>query len=340
MVNDNVQYIQKDEAAKNDQAYDHTKQELLFGRIIDDFMLHQRYQVKQSTYSHYMNLINTHIRPQFGSLLADELSANMIEEYANEKLTKGKLNKNGGLAPKTVKDLLSLLRLIIKYGIARDLIDQRVLFFSGPKVPRKEIQVLSIDEQRRLEQFAMNSDDNMCFGVYLCLYTGLRLGELCALQWQDIDLGNASLHINKTILRISNTGQEGHKTRIVIDSPKTLTSKRVIPISFHLKELLCQRKSEERCQEDYLLTGTRNYIEPRCYYNKYKGYLKKCGLPSYTFHILRHTFATRCIEKGVDPKALSEILGHADVQITLNRYVHPSLEHKRNCMELLKPIEF
>lgn len=339
MVNDNRQYMQSDEVAQNKQACGHAKQEMLFGCLIDEFMIHQRYQVKQSTYSHYMNLIDTHIRPQFGGLLVNELSANMIEEYADKKLTKGRLNQTGGLAPKTVKDLLSLLRLIIKYGIARDLIDQRVLFFSGPKVPKKEIQVLSMEEQRKLEQLALNSEDMMCFGVYLCLYTGLRLGELCALQWKDFDLQNACLHINKTILRISNPGQEGQKTRVVIDAPKTLTSKRVIPISTHLRTLLYEKRNEEIEQEACFLTGTKNYIEPRSYYNKYKSYLKKCGLPSYTFHILRHTFATRCIEKGVDPKALSEILGHADVQITLNRYVHPSLEHKRNCMELLIPIE-
>lgn len=312
------------------------KEEIIsFNNIIDHFMLQQRYQVKESTYAHYMNLINTHIRPQLGEIPVNELSAHIIEAYSSEKLMHGKLDHRGGLSPKTVKDLLSLVRLIIKYGIAKGMINQQVLFFSGPRVPKKDVKVLSCEEQKRLEQFTLNSADNMCFGVYLCLYTGLRIGEICALRWKDIDLENACLHIDKTLLRIKNVEQNGQKTKILIDTPKTATSKRIIPVSSRLKEELLHRKKEIHCENIYFLTGTKNYIEPRNYYNKYKNYLEKCNLPPYTFHALRHTFATRCIEKGVDPKALSEILGHADVKITLDRYVHPSLEHKRNCMELL-----
>lgn len=320
---------------ENQLSYIQKKGKILFDNVIDDFMLQQQYQVKQSTYAHYVSLIETHIRPDFGKMYLDELSSGVFEAYSSEKLRNGKLNRSGGLSPKTVKDLLSLIRLILKYGIMKGIIDQQVLFFSGPRVTRKEVQVLSRQEQKKLEDFILNSDDTMCFGVYLCLYTGLRLGEICALKWSDINFEEGYLNIDKTLIRIKNTEETGAKTRLLIDTPKSTASKRKIPISLSLEEQLLKLQKNSLSEDTFFLTGMEKFIEPRSYYNKYKDYLNRCDIYSYTFHALRHTFATRCIEKGVDPKSLSEILGHADVKITLDRYVHPSLEHKRNCMELL-----
>lgn len=316
---------------------DSQKSPLLFRDLVHDFLVQQRHQVKKSTYAHYTNLIDSHILPQLGEIPLNNLTAQVIEAYAGEKLDSGKLDHSGGLSPKTVKDLLSLIRLILKYGLRNDVVDQKTLFFSGPRAVKNEIRIFSKKHQEQLEAMTMNAEDNQCFGIYLCLYTGLRLGEICALQWRDINLDKGYLSVDRTILRIRNPEDTGQKTIILIDTPKTTASKRVIPLSAHLNQLLMQHKKEEYQDHTYFLTGTDHYIEPRNYYAKYKKYLSSAGIPQYTFHALRHSFATRCIEKGADPKTLSELLGHADVKITLDRYVHPSMERKRSCMELLSP---
>ena len=170
----------------------------------------------------------------------------------------------------------------------------------------------------------------------MCLYTGMRIGEVCALQWRDIDLINYTINISKTIQRVSNhETSHSSKTKIVIDTPKSVASKRAIPIPALLCEQLAQRKQADSSESYFFLTGSERYIEPRNYYARYQDILIDCGISQYTFHALRHTFATRCIEIGFDPKVLSEILGHTDVKITLDRYVHPSIDRKRACMELL-----
>ncbi len=307
-----------------------------FTTLLDSFLLQKKYCVKESTYAHYCNLIESHIRPLLGSIKLCDLSTYVIEQFADEKLKNGKIDDSGGLSSKTVKDLLTLIKSILKYGISKEIVPQSIISFSSPKVIKKEIEILSGNDRANLEQFTMNAD-NIHFGIYLCLYTGMRIGEVCALQWNDIDLCNSTISVNKTIQRISNSNadKENRKTKVVIDVPKTEASKRVIPLPFELCQLLTERKHSEYSETNYFLTNSEKYIEPRNYYAKYKEILKKCGVSQYTFHALRHTFATRCIEIGFDPKVLSEILGHTDVKITLDRYVHPSLDRKRNCMELL-----
>ena len=190
--------------------------------------------------------------------------------------------------------------------------------------------VFAPSQIEKLEEFVCTTSDAYKFGVYLCLYTGLRIGEVCALQWRDVDCNNSIISINKTVLRVKNVYGTTPKTKLIINSPKTHASDRIIPLPYELNEKLQTLKETTASSEDsYVLTGTARFIEPRNYYEKYKRYLRKCELDGFDFHALRHTFATRCIETGIDPKVLSEILGHASVQITLDRYVHPSLETKR-----------
>ena len=326
----------KEDALRASKELSPTKRTETFNDLLDCFLLQKKYCVKESTYSHYCNLIERHIRTELGALRLCDLSAYTIERYADEKLSNGKVNSTDGLSPKTVKDLLTLIKSVLKYGITKGLIPSNVISFSSPKVFKKDIEILSKDEQETLEKSTICAD-NLHFGIYLCLYTGMRIGEVCALQWKDIDLINSTISINKTIQRISNhDGQaEIKKTKIVIASPKSLASKRTIPLPHMLCEQLSRRKQMYCSGSSYFLTDSERFIEPRNYYARYKEVLYNCGLSQYTFHALRHTFATRCIEIGFDPKVLSEILGHTDVKITLDRYVHPSLDRKRTCMELL-----
>ena len=304
-----------------------------FDSLINAYLVQKQYNAKESTYAHYCNIINTHILPSLGSMPLSEISAQTIERFASEKLKCGNLILNIGLSPKTVKDILSIVKSILKYGADNNLINRETMSFSLPRTNKKDVEALSNEERERLEKYTVDAD-NIHFGIYLCLYTGLRLGELCALKWEDINFSDEVINIRKTMLRISSASND-KKTKIIISSPKTETSNRQIPLPKDLVIMLKNRSIDISSQKDYFLTNSSKFIEPRNYYKKYKRIISKCGLERYTFHALRHTFATRCIEKGFDPKVLSEILGHSNVKITLDRYVHPSMDRRRSCMELL-----
>lgn len=195
------------------------------------------------------------------------------------------------------------------------------------------MRVLTPSERESLIGILMEDMDSFKFGVFLVLYTGIRIGELCALQWKDIDFARATLKVRKTIQRIQNTDSHAtSKTKIVISEPKSKSSIREIPLTSSIMEIAWKFVS---FPDSYILTGTGRYIEPRTMQNHFKLYVKQSGISDANFHALRHTFATRCVEVGFEIKSLSEILGHASVNITLNRYVHSSFELKRSNMSKL-----
>ncbi len=189
------------------------------------------------------------------------------------------------------------------------------------------MRVLSIDEQRILEKYLYSDINNYKMGILLALYTGMRVGELCALQWDDIK--ESTIIINKTVQRLKQNG----KTVLEITEPKTRTSNRKIPVPDFLTPTLNQYRSSGAV----LKNRKGKPVEPRLMQLTFEKYVNDCGLPKTNFHALRHTFATRCVEAGFDIKSLSEILGHTDVKTTLNKYVHSSLAQKQKNMDLLKP---
>lgn len=289
-------------------------------------------RVKQSTYALYYRQIQEHIIPYFKDTKVDKISNDMVNRFINDKSINGRLDKKGGLSPKTVTDILSLLNQILSFARNKG-------YFAGtfniakPKSQTKTYNILSFEEQKTLAKYLQINTTPAKLGVLISLYTGIRLGELCALKWSDIDIPNGTLKIDKTIQRIKNTDKYSKtKTRIIIDKPKSQKSIRVIPLpSFLLKELSVNQ-SNDSC---YILTGNNKYVEPRTYQTIFKKMLKEAGLNDINFHTLRHTFATRAIEQGFDVKALSEILGHSSVKFTLDSYVHPSQELKKLSMEKL-----
>lgn len=193
---------------------------------------------------------------------------------------------------------------------------------------KREMRVLSVDEQRILENYLYFDLNNYKMGILLALYTGIRVGELCALQWDDVS--GCTIIINKTLQRL----KQGGKTVLEVTEPKTRKSNRTIPIP----EFLLPTLDQYRTSGSVLKNRNGKPVEPRLLQLTFEKYIKECGLPKTNFHALRHTFATRCVEAGFDVKSLSEILGHTDVKTTLNRYVHSSLEQKQKNMELLKPV--
>lgn len=208
-----------------------------------------------------------------------------------------------------------------------------------PKETKKEMRVLSREEQEMFIAYLLKDMDACKFGVLLALLTGIRIGELCALRWESISMREKTIRITATMQRLRNMDTDGeNRTRIVIGPPKSDTSTRTIPMTEYAAEL-CGRM-DPHCDAAFVLTGSTNYIEPRTLQYRLNRYVRDCGLEGVHFHTLRHTFATRCVEVGFEIKSLSEILGHATTTITLERYVHSSLELKRNNMNKLVEVGF
>lgn len=306
---------------KNDLLiYDKT----YIGYDINAWLNNSKIKNKKSTYSNYQYIIRSRIIPRFANVKKKAITLESINQFTADLLSEG-------LAEKSVKDILIILQQILKYGDINIKIPM-------PKVPKNEIQIFRKDEQTRLEEKLLKNLNETTFGIYFCLYTGLRIGELCALQWKNIDLKNKKIKVKKTLIRIKNPDESAKKKTIVImDEPKSTSSIREIPIPDFLISMLSQL-SENVTPETFLVSGNEKFVETRTYFSKYKKILCQIDLGIYNFHALRHTFATGCIENGCDPKTLSEILGHSSVKITLERYVHPNYENKVIMMNQLKPL--
>lgn len=294
-------------------------------------------QIKHSTYVKYYNIIYNHIIPAIGTHKINLIDTALIRQFADEKLTNGKLCGQGGLSPKTVKDILSVIRLVVAYANNIGINCNCRLDCINIKASDKSIEVLTKSQQDKLTSYLINNFDNTSLGILMCLYTGIRIGEICALKFEDISIIDKTIHIRKTMQRIQNfISSKETKTDVIITPPKSKSSVRDIPIP----EFLIQTIEERNLYmpKAFLLTGeTTHYVEPRTLENRFKNRIHSCGIENVSFHTLRHTFATRCVELGFETKSLSEILGHSSVNITLNRYVHSSMELKRLNMEKLSP---
>lgn len=284
-------------------------------------------RVKESSYANYKNIISKHILPILGGEYIQNLTTSKLNDFIHNKLNHGRLNGKGGLSAKSVRDIMTVYRSIETYT-AREY-GIRETHFTMPKTEKKQTDVLNAFERKRLENYLIHNQNNTNISVLLCLFTGLHVGELCDLKWGDIDFENGTISVSRTVQRINKHG----KSEVVIGSPKSKSSVRTVPIpNFILKILWRKRKGNDF----YIITGTCKSTEPRTMQNRFKTILKICGIRSVNFHLLRHTYATVCIENGFDPKTLSELLGHADASITLNRYVHSSMQMKKNYGNRLK----
>ncbi len=293
-------------------------------QIADLWKEEKRQFVKKSTFAAYSLIVETHLQPAFGNLTA--VTEKDVQDFVLQKL-------NGGLSQKTIKDMLIVLRMILKFGAKKNYcvyapID--VIFPTDRE--RQELEVLSIANQKKIMRFVEENFTFRNLGIFICLSTGIRIGEICALTWDDIDTENGVIHIRKTIQRIYVKENGIKKTELLIDTPKTATSMRDIPMIKDLYEIL--KPLKKVVNNDYfVLTNEATPTEPRTYRNYYKKLLDKLGIPPIKFHGLRHSFATRCIESKCDYKTVSVILGHSNISTTLNLYVHPNYEQKKKCID-------
>lgn len=307
---------------------------IVYAELLDEWLQSSRNKIKESTYARYDHLIRSHIKPSLGKYPVSKISTKLVEGYIDNKLKNGRLDGEGALSAKTVSDILTVVKSSMGYAKYIGIYIICNLEKLCVKQQNKNIRVLTVKEQESLVCVLTESMDLSKFGVLLALYTGIRIGELCALRWEDFMLDFSTLKVQKTLQRIQDTSKGAStKTKVIITEPKSKCSIRDIPLPAFLipeaKKFSCHPKA-------FVLTGDRvRYIEPRTMQNHFKQYVDTCGIANANFHALRHTFATRCIEAGFEIKSLSEILGHANVNITLNRYVHSSFDLKRSNMNKL-----
>lgn len=316
--------------------YTHTKNRIivLLEDVICDWLNYQRNNVKESTHAHYHYICYRHIIPKLGKYEITKISTVLLDLYINELLTNGRIDSQGGLSKKTVSDIIVVLKSILQYAKMKEYNIVCQFKHLNIKKERKEIRILSPLEQKQLKETLCDQINEVKLGIYICLYTGIRIGEICALKWEDINLEERLIYIRSTLQRIQVTdSNSSKKTRIMISTPKTSSSLRSIPIPDYLFEVLSENK---RDPEIFVLTGKANhFMEPRSLQYQFKKILKEANIEYVNFHVLRHTFASRCIELGFETKSLSEILGHATVNMTLNKYVHTSFNLKYEQMQKL-----
>lgn len=286
--------------------------------IIDLWKREKLKYVKQSTYSTYVVLIDKHIEPFFGE--KTEILEKDVQEFVFKKL-------NENLSQKSIKDMIMILRMIIKYGVKYKMIPYQEIDVIFPtEREKKELEVLSISDQKKIINYVKSNLTFKNLGIYICLCTGLRIGEICALTWNDIDVEQGTLIVGKTIQRTYN--YEKNCTEIIVDAPKTINSYREIPLTSDLVKVLKPLKRVMN-GDYYIISNDLRPIEPRTYRNYYKKFLENLNIPFIKFHGLRHSFATRCIEGNCDYKTVSVILGHSNITTTMNLYVHPNMEQKK-----------
>lgn len=277
--------------------------------------------VKERTYQKYKSQIRLHIVPRLGEYQMENLTAIILQEFILSLTEKG-------LSANTINGVVTVIKISLKKAVAIEIINKQYTdCIQRPKARAKQVQCFSLKEQRRMEMYIIQKNKSKLFGVILCFYTGLRIGELLALKWSDIDFQKSFLKITKSCYDTWIDGQYVKK----IETPKTLSAERIIPIP---KSVLSILKSLRRSSvEEYIISGECVHgISVRSYQKTFERLLKRLGIPHKSFHSLRHTFATRALECGMDVKTLSEILGHKNPTVTLNRYAHSMFEHKKEMM--------
>ena len=315
---------------KRQQAMDHIllyqkpvpSRRMTIAELAEEWLWINRSRLKPSTQQRYQGFIKNHIKPTLGLVGVVYLTTTTIHQFSIGRL-------EAGLAPQSVNSILVILHSILKYG-------HRQYNFPLPEIvylsqEKREMRVLNQEEQKKLVTYLLTDMDLCKLGVLVALYTGLRIGELCALHWNDIV--ESSITVRRTMQRLQK--EDGTGTELVIGTPKTGSSCREIPIPSFLKGMIEEFRSKKGESVYFLSHSSCKILEPRNLQYKFQKYLKEAGVEKANFHSLRHTFATRCVEKGFETKSLSEVLGHANVQTTLNKYVHSSFELKKANMDLL-----
>ena len=308
---------------------------MLYSNWIVKWLQRKEQLVKESTFAAYSNIVVNHLLPKFGEMKLEQITEEVIQDYVFELLKHGRLDGSGGMGERASKDIVIVLKNTLRDAMRAKLIKTSVFEIRFPSFNSQyKVKVLSLTEQKLLCDAIDSNLTTRSAGIFLGLHTGMRIGEVCALRWMDVDMDDRMIHINHTLQRVYKKDLSGSgKSKLLLSSPKTKTSRRSIPISKSLYTVM--KGLSPSSPNMFFLSGSEKIIEVRTFRTFFETFLIRNGFEKFNFHILRHTFATRCIEAGADCKTVSELLGHATVNMTLNLYVHPHLEQKRNCVELI-----
>lgn len=300
-----------------------------FCRLAQEWKAGMRHAIKDSSYYFYETIIDHHLEPYFNELPITEWDSTFVQDFI-------RLKSEENLSGSYIHSMMIIFQSILKSAQQKNNLQIPTLYYQLPKTMKKTPEIFTMNEWKILDKYLRLQTNHFSFGIRLCMYTGLRIGELSGLRWEDIDAVTGELSVRRTVYRIKNSAYDGEKvtakTKLCISSPKTHSSIREIPLpDFLMKETTYYRSDEK----DYIMTGTLKCMEPRNIQKRFRKLLEKCGLRYLNFHSLRHSFATIGIQNGFDYRTLAEILGHSSVNTTLNIYVHSNIERKRECMELL-----
>lgn len=298
--------------------------EKTINQITEEWKEEKKKYVKKSTYAAYQLLIQNHIKPYFGDLY--EVNEEKVQQFVFDKL-------DAGLSEKTIRDIIIVLKMILKFGIKNGYLEYVQIDAKFPsKQEKKDLDVLSKADQKKFMEHLRNNFTFKNLGIFICLSTGMRIGEICGLRWCDVDTVEGVIKVRHTLQRIYIIEGETRHTELLLDTPKTANSVRDIPMS---SELLKMLKSLNKVVNEnyYVISNDIKPIEPRTYRNYYKKLCKQLDIPELKFHGLRHSFAMRCIESKADYKTVSVLLGHSNISTTLNLYVHPNKEQKKKTID-------
>ena len=295
-----------------------------FEVVAELWLADKRPYVKRSTYAAYSLMVTNHLLPAFAGV--DDLTETIVQEFALRKFEQG-------MSHKYVKDMLMVLKMIHRFAVKNEWMPHREIEVRlTTERERSEQAVLSRSAQRTLMQYVQAHFSYMNLGIYICLCSGLRIGEICALTWDDIDQARGVVKISKTIQRIYVPDEGKGHTELILDSPKSVNSIRQVPLAKGVLKMIRPLKRVVN-GHFYVLTNSFKPVEPRVYRNYYNRLMSELNMPKLKFHGLRHSFATRCIESKCDYKTVSVLLGHSNISTTLNLYVHPNMEQKQRCVE-------
>lgn len=308
---------------------------MLYSDWIVKWLQRKEQLVKESTFAAYSNIVVNHLLPKFGEMKLKQITEEIIQDYVFELLKHGRLDGSGGIGERASKDIVIVLKNTLRDAMRAKLIKTSVFEIRFPSFNSQyKVKVLSPAEQKQLCNAIDSNLTTRSAGILLSLHTGMRIGEVCALRWRDIDMDDRMIHITHTLQRVYKKDLSGAgKSKLLLSTPKTKTSRRSIPISKSLFAVM--KELSPSCTDMFFLSGSVKMVEVRTFRTFFEAFLKRNGIEKFNFHVLRHTFATRCIEAGADCKTVSELLGHATVNMTLNLYVHPRLEQKRRVVELI-----